>query len=116
MRKALAVYCTFQLLFIATEASAENASNLMYLFGGILQSAIVQATISEWRKIPLDELSCMDDALKKRGVSVQSLMQQGIAPFDSRLSDVRSSCRALVTTPLICTFASPRVRRLVPRR
>jgi tetratricopeptide (TPR) repeat protein len=94
MRRALAVYCTFQWLFIATGASAENASNLMYLFGGILQSAIVQATILEWRKIPSGELSCRDDALQKRGVSVQSLMQQGIAPFDSRLFDVRSSCRA----------------------
>ena len=94
MLRALAVYCTFLWLLIATEASAENASNLMHLFGGILQSAIVQATIAEWRKIPVDELSCIDDALQKRGVSVQSLMQQGIAPFDSRLSDVRSSCRA----------------------
>ena len=75
-------------------ASAQNASSLMNLFGGILQSAIIQATISEWRKIPSDELSCIDETLQKRGVSVQSLMQQGIAPFDSRLSDVRSSCRA----------------------
>jgi hypothetical protein len=93
MRRILAVYCTFQCLFIAGEASAQNASNLMNLFGGILQSAIIQATISEWRKIPSDELSCIDETLQKRGVSVQSLMQQGIAPFDSRLSNVRASCR-----------------------
>jgi tetratricopeptide (TPR) repeat protein/predicted aspartyl protease len=65
----------------------------MNLFGGIMQSVIMQTTLAEWRKLPPDELSCIDETLRRRGVNVQSLMQQGIAPFDSRLSDVRASCR-----------------------
>src|SRR5262249_20417179 len=55
--------------------------------------ALTQAAISEWRKIPPEELSCIKETLQQRGVSIQSLIQQGIAPFDVRLSDVRTNCQ-----------------------
>jgi tetratricopeptide (TPR) repeat protein len=65
----------------------------MNLFGGIMQSAIMQGALSEWRKLPPEELSCMKETLQQRGLSIQSLIQQGIAPFDVRLADVRASCQ-----------------------
>jgi hypothetical protein len=94
MRRGLAAaYCLLQCCLIASDASVQNAYNLMNVFGGIMQSAIIQAALSEWRKLPPDELSCVDEKLQQRGISVRSLMQQGIMPFDARLADIRSSCR-----------------------
>jgi len=94
VRKTVTILCA---LFLASafsgEAFAQSPYNLMNLFGGIMQSALTQAAISEWRKIPPEELSCMKEILQQRGVSIQSLIQQGIAPFDVRLSDVRTNCQ-----------------------
>jgi hypothetical protein len=101
MCRVLIVYCIFQCLLIATDASAQNANNLMNLFGGIVQSAIMQAALAEWQKLPSDELSCIDETLQQRGVSVRSLMQQGITPFDARLSDTRRSCRSAREAKLV---------------
>lgn len=92
MRIAVLLICVFQCSFVVTNASAQNPYNMMNLFGGIMQSAIMQATLAEWQKIPPAERSCIDEALHERGVSLQSLVQQGIAPFDARLSDIRASC------------------------
>jgi hypothetical protein len=86
MRITLRLLCLIPCLFSATNASAQNPYNMMNLIGGLVQSAIMQATLAEWQKIPPAERSCIDEALHERGVSFQSLVQQGIAPFDARLA------------------------------
>jgi tetratricopeptide (TPR) repeat protein len=94
VRKTITIVCA--LVFapaFSRETFAQSPYNLMNLFGGIMQSALAQAAIAEWRKIPPEELSCMKETLQQRGVSIQSLIQQGIAPFDVRLSDVRTNCQ-----------------------
>jgi hypothetical protein len=100
MRTALRLLCLIPCLFVATNAWAQNPYNMMNLIGGIVQSAIMQATLIEWQKIPPAERSCIDEALRERGVSLQSLVQQGIAPFDARLSDMRASCLPTVAPKL----------------
>jgi hypothetical protein len=100
MRRALATYCIFQFSCIASCASAQNANNFMNLFGGIMQAAIMQAALAEWQKLPPAELSCIDETLQQRGLSVRSLMQQGITPLDIRLADLRASCGPKMETNL----------------
>jgi hypothetical protein len=93
MRRVVFACCVLQGLCIANNASAQNANNLMNLFGGIMQAAIMQAALAEWEKLPPEELSCIDQTLQQRGLSVRSLMQQGVTPLDIRLSDVRALCK-----------------------
>jgi hypothetical protein len=66
----------------------------MNIFGAIMQSALVQATQAEWRKLPQASLSCVDEALRQRGISFQSLITSGVLPSDTRISDVLASCRS----------------------
>jgi hypothetical protein len=68
-----------------THASAQNVNQLMNLFGGIMRSAITQATQSEW--------ACVDNQLRQRGSSIQALIEPVITPADGRVTDLRSFCR-----------------------
>jgi hypothetical protein len=77
----------------AQNTVAQNAGDIINLFGGIVQSTIAQATQSEWRKLSENEIACVDQTLHQRGSSLQALIRQGITPFDARVADVRSTCR-----------------------
>jgi hypothetical protein len=59
-----------------------------------MQSAMVQATQAEWRKLPQVNLSCVDEVLRQRGISLQALITSGVLPSDTRISDVLTSCRS----------------------
>jgi hypothetical protein len=80
------------LLAMPRVAAAQNANDVISLFRGLAQTAIVQSTLFEWQKLPKDELACIARTLGSRGESVQSLIQQGIQPTDRRVSDIRASC------------------------
>jgi hypothetical protein len=80
--------------FAADDSAAQNARDFMNVFGAIMQSAMVQATQAEWRKLPPESLSCVDEALRQRGINVQALIGSGIAPSDGRISDVVANCRS----------------------
>ncbi len=66
----------------------------MNMFGAIMQSAIAQATQAEWRKLPPTTLTCVDETLRQRGISVQVLANNGVSPSDTRLYDVLTTCRS----------------------
>jgi TPR repeat protein len=83
-----------QTLFSAPIASAQNTRDIIDLFGGIMRSTIFQV---EWRKLPPAEVACVDQALRNRGGSLQRAIEEGIAPSDMRISDVRSMCRTQFT-------------------
>jgi Superinfection immunity protein len=70
-----------------------RAQDVMPLFRGLVQTAIVQSTWIEWQKLPKGELACIDRALVGRGEDIQQLVRSGIQPSDSRISDIRASCR-----------------------
>lgn len=80
------------LLLIPSIAAAQNANDVISLFRGLAQTAIVQSTLFEWQKLPKDELACIDGTLISRGDSLQGLIQQGVQPTDRRVADLRASC------------------------
>ena len=65
----------------------------MHIFGAIVQSTMVQAAQAEWRKLAPADVSCVDQTLHQRGISLQALVNNGITPADSRISDVLATCR-----------------------
>jgi hypothetical protein len=73
---------------------AQNARDIMSVFGAIMQSTIIQATQAEWGKLPSASRSCVDETLRQRGISLQALISDGITPSDSRISSVLMSCRS----------------------
>lgn len=68
-----------------------------------MQSAVTAANQVQWNKIGQAELVCIDQNLKQQGTTLQSVVQQGIAPSDPRMTNVRSLCRnqAVVQSTLI---------------
>ncbi len=80
--------------FTADISFAQNARDFMNVFGAIMQSAMVQATQAEWRKLPPESVACVDETLRQRGMNVQALISSGIAPSDGRISDVVTNCRS----------------------
>ncbi|MCC8954392.1 hypothetical protein H8B02_13315 [Bradyrhizobium sp. Pear77] len=66
---------------------------MVNLFGGLIRSGIVSATLSAWQKLPADEVACVDQNLRREGFSLNSAIQQGIGPTDPRMLDARSACR-----------------------
>jgi hypothetical protein len=79
-----------------THASAQNANDIVNIFGGLIRSAVVQTTLTEWRKLSQSEVSCVDQNLRQQGSSLQAAIQQGITPSDPRIAGSRSACRTEV--------------------
>ena len=80
--------------FAASSCFAQNSRDFINLFGAIMQSAMVQATQAEWRKLPPATLTCVDETLRQRGINVQVLVNNGVNPSDTRISDVLANCRS----------------------
>ncbi len=88
-----AVFITLGLGVGFTSASAQNANDIFRLFGGMMQTAIIQATLDQWRKISEGEVACVDQNLRQQGSSLQRAIQQGITPSDPRIAGSRAACR-----------------------
>jgi uncharacterized protein YecT (DUF1311 family) len=78
---------------VSTYAAAQNPNAFMNMFGAMMRAAIIDHARTEWSKVPPNEISCVEQALQQRGYSVDSLVQNGIAPEDPRVFDIRSDCR-----------------------
>jgi tetratricopeptide (TPR) repeat protein len=76
----------------ASNAYAQNAADMMNLFGGLMRSAIVEGARAEWRKVRPSELTCIEQELQKQGTSTVALTQQGILPADGRIAGIRVGC------------------------
>jgi hypothetical protein len=100
MRKGLGASAISFLVFAfgfgvtASPCVAQNARDVMAIFGAIMQSTMIQATQAEWRKLSPANLSCADETLRQRGISRQALINNGITPSDTRISDVLANCRS----------------------
>jgi len=81
-------------LLFSSLAAAQNINEIMRMFGGVMQNAIAQAAYSEWRKRPNSELICVDQYLRQRGSSLETIVRQGITPSDDRISSARAACIA----------------------
>ncbi len=83
--------------FIAP-AAAQNPQEMFNLLSGMMQSAITQETAKEWRKIPDNELVCIDQALQARGSSVQFFIERGIGPATPLIAADRAKCQRQIAT------------------
>ena len=89
-----ALYISVSLVASGTSVYAQNATDILNMFGGIMQSAVTQAAQVEWRKLSQNELSCVDQTLRQRGSDLQTAIRQGITPSDARIADIRAACRS----------------------
>ena len=87
------IYALVAFACMTTSAVAQTAGDIFNLFGGIVQSAIVQTTLAEWRNLPQNELACVDQTLRQRGSNLGNIIQEGVTPSDARIAAVRSVCR-----------------------
>jgi len=79
MRKTHArrhIFLAALLLLFPNGVAAQNANDIISLFSGLAQTAIFQTTLFEWKKLPKDELACIDRTLKSRGDSIQGLISR----------------------------------------
>jgi hypothetical protein len=93
MRIKIIAYAALNLLLSNGGAFAQNPNDIMNIFGGMMQSAMVQATRAQWNKLPSNEIACVDQTLRQRRSSIEAQIRQGITPSDARVADVRSICR-----------------------
>ena len=91
MIKRLVFLCAF--LILSTSAFAQNINDFINKFRGVAQQGMAQATQFEWRKLPPNELSCIDQSLRQQNNSIDALINRGVMPSDLRLSQLRSNCR-----------------------
>jgi hypothetical protein len=84
----------FVLTAAASPSSAQNGRDMINVFGAIMQSAIVQTTQAEWRKLGPASQSCVDETLRQRGLNLQTLVGNGITPSDSRVAAIVAGCRS----------------------
>jgi hypothetical protein len=80
-------------LFLGTNAYAQNANDFINIFGGLVQMGIRQAAQSQWQRLSDNEVACIDQQLENRGMSVDAMIERGVAPGDPRLAQARSYCR-----------------------
>jgi hypothetical protein len=84
------------LLTLSTSAFAQNANDLINRFRGVVQGAIVHEAQFEWKKLPLNEIGCIDQALRQQNSSIDALINRGVLPSDPRLAQLRANCRGQV--------------------
>ena len=93
MRLKVLSFTAMLSLLGGSSALAQNANEIFNLFSGMVQTAIAQATLEQWQKLPQSEVACVDRALLQRGSSLRTLISQGIAPSDRAVASERSLCR-----------------------
>jgi hypothetical protein len=89
---------------------AQNASDMMRLFGSVMHGAIAEGAKAEWRKVRPPELACIQDQLQRQGTSTAALAQQGIFPTDGRVAGIRTGCASATipgAPPAVATLAQP---------
>ena len=93
------VLCALVLLVLSESVYAQNLNDLVRMFGGIIQQGMIQAAQSQWRRMPPNELSCLDQALREQGVSIDALVSRGITPSHPWLSQLQANCRGQSPQP-----------------
>jgi hypothetical protein len=105
-RFALAALTLTAGVHVTNPTSAQNINDLLTIFGSDRQRGARQAR-AEWRRLPPAEIACIDQRLRRKGSSVDSLVRRGVKPSAARLIELRSSCRQFVesvqtdTTPVL---------------
>jgi hypothetical protein len=93
-RRRLALLFPLCLLGSWSPAFSQIPDDFLRMFGEIAQTAIMQAARSEWNKLPVAELGCVNNALRRQGASIDALIHRGVMPSDSKLASIRAACRS----------------------
>ena len=78
----------------ASAAAAQSIDDIINRLPAIAQMGVAKFVESEWNKLPQAELACVTQKLRQRGDSVESVSRRAIFPYDPRMADIRSQCRA----------------------
>jgi hypothetical protein len=81
------------LLLAGTPTFAQSPNDLTRMFGAPQRSSVQAATRSEWNKISRPEIGCINGALRQHGARIETLIQRGVMPSDSKIRDIRSDCQ-----------------------
>jgi tetratricopeptide (TPR) repeat protein len=103
----LLIFIVSTLLLGGSTSLAQNAPDMLRLFGGLMQGAIIEGAKAEWRKIRPHELVCIKSELQRKGTSTAALAQQGMFPTDGRLAGIRTGCASMPVSAPISTTAQP---------
>jgi len=95
----------------AGSAPAQNASGLRGLFGAPAPGPAELA----WRKVPRNEVGCIERGLTQQRTNVQSLIQSGVMPTDPRIGQLRATCHAQAVPPVAQPAAAPTSPYVVDR-
>jgi hypothetical protein len=79
MSKRFAALCILQLVS-SHGAFAQNVNNLLNMFGGLVQQGMILPAQTEWRKLPPNELSCLDQTLRQQRSSVDVVVSRASFP------------------------------------
>ena len=63
------------------------------LMQGMMEQAIIQGAIDEWRKLPSGLAQCVNNSLRRQGWTAVALGQRGIGPNDARVANIVEPCR-----------------------
>ena len=91
----LLLLCVMQFT-LSTSAFAQNVNEFVNIFQGVVRGAIIHEAQFQWRKLPPNEIACIDQALHLEGARIDDLINRGVMPSDPRLSQLRSNCRVQV--------------------
>jgi hypothetical protein len=76
------------LSIVSSAQSGQPIPGFFGIFGGMINSAIVDSARSEWQSRPLSDYNC----LASHGVSADQLASRGIGPDDPRVRQILSQC------------------------
>lgn len=111
MTKGLSLLCLLFSSFIAP-VEAQNAGDMINVFGQIMRAAIVDHVRHEWSRISPRETSCIEQALEQQGDSIGRLVQIGVAPSAAGLATIRRACRTTMASPPTSEVNSSQVQPL----
>jgi hypothetical protein len=76
-------------------AFAQDPTEVLNRFRGVIQQGINQIARSEWQRLPPPELACIDKELHQQGTSVEVIISRGMLPSDPLLAPLRPRCSGL---------------------
>ena len=80
-------------MFLGTSAYAQNVDGFTNVFGGLVQMGMGQTAQSQWQTLPSNEVACINQHLENRGMSIDAMVERGVAPGDLRIAQARSYSR-----------------------
>ena len=89
--------CLLLFSFIAP-AEAQNAGDMINIFGEMMRAAVVDHARYEWSRISQSEKSCIEQALEQQGDSIGGLIQSGVIPTAPGLASIRRGCRTTMAS------------------